>query len=96
MENVRKMELFSDSLRHAKLASKPFFKTSTVYSEGLCAVHLNKNVRNFNKPIYVGLTVLVISKTLMYSFHYNIMKKYYRDKIKLLYMDTGKQKKKLL
>lgn len=42
----------------------------------------------FNKPIYIGMAILELSKELMYDFHYNIMKLKYGDKIKLCYMDT--------
>ena len=41
-----------------------------------------------NKPIYVGMSVLDLSKHLMYNFYYNNLKKTYCDKIKLLYTDT--------
>jgi hypothetical protein len=42
----------------------------------------------FNKPIYVGMVSLDISKNCTYSFNYNMMKKKYNDKIRLLYTDT--------
>ena len=42
----------------------------------------------FNEPIYIGMRILDISKNCMYDFYYNIMKERYREKIKLLYMDT--------
>ena len=41
-----------------------------------------------NKPIYIGQSVLDISKTLMYEFYYNYLKPKYGDKVKLCYMDT--------
>ena len=41
-----------------------------------------------NKPIYLGLSILEISKIIMYEFWYDYMKKKYRDMVKLCYMDT--------
>ena len=42
----------------------------------------------FNKPIYVGFSILDLSKYLMYKFHYDVMKPIYKDKIRLCYQDT--------
>ena len=41
-----------------------------------------------NKPIYVGLSILDISKILMYEYWYDYMKPKYNDNVKLCYMDT--------
>ena len=41
-----------------------------------------------NKPIYFGLSILEISKLLMYEFWYDYMKPKYDDDVKLCYMDT--------
>jgi hypothetical protein len=92
MENVRKrmnMYLVNDSRRLQKLVCRPTFKDRIVYGENICAVVLEKDVIKFDKPIYVGLTVLDVSKTLMYWFHYDIMLPIYgKDCLTLLYQDT--------
>ena len=41
-----------------------------------------------NKPVYLGMPILDISKTLIYEFWYDYIKPKYKDKAKLCYMDT--------
>lgn len=92
MENVRhrmKMHLVSNPSSCLKLINKTNFKSRTIYNDNLVAIHLHMEVITFDKPLAVGFSVLDISKTLMYHFHYNTMKKYYNSNIELLYMDTG-------
>lgn len=93
MENVRnrmKMELVCCPRRCSKLINKTNFKSCTIYNDHLVAVHLHQDVMRFDKPIFVGFSVLDISKNLMYDFHYNVMRKAYNDGLELCYMDTGK------
>ena len=47
-----------------------------------------KNKRKMSKPVYIGLSILVISKTLMYEFWYDYIKPKYQTNGKLCYMDT--------
>ena len=49
---------------------------------------MKKTKVKMNKPIYLGLSILEISKTLMYEFWYDYMKPKYNDNVKLCYMDT--------
>ena len=42
-----------------------------------------------NKPIYLGMSISDISKTLMYKFWYDYLKPKYGDRVKLCYMDTN-------
>ena len=49
---------------------------------------MKKTKVKMNKPIYLGLSILEISKILMYEFWYDYMKPKYGDNVKLCYMDT--------
>lgn len=92
MENIRKrinLELVNSKNRLNKLISKPNFKNRIIYSENLSGVELSKEILHLNKPIYIGFTVLELSKYHMYDFHYNVIKNFYdNDSINLLYIDT--------
>ncbi|XP_046679816.1 uncharacterized protein LOC124367198 isoform X2 [Homalodisca vitripennis] len=92
IENVKdrlNLELVNTEKRLTKLISRPNLKNRIIYSEHLSAVECNKDVVLFNKPIYIGFTVLEISKFHMYDFHYNIMKPFYLDtNTNLLYIYT--------
>ncbi|XP_030767535.1 uncharacterized protein LOC115891247 [Sitophilus oryzae] len=68
--------------------SKPHFKDLTIFSENLVAIHMAKQKIVYNKPIYVGFSILEISKTIMYDFLYSYIKPKYGNKASLLYTDT--------
>ena len=92
MENVRNrvdIELVKENKeRYLKVLSHPTFKRRTIFDENLVAVHKNKKEIKLDKPILNGMIILDLSKYLMYDFYFNVMKKKYNDKIKLLFTDT--------
>ena len=91
MENIRKrvdVKLVTDKNKLLKMSSKPTYVSSKIFNENLVAVHKIKETLTFNRPAYVGMCILDISKTLMYDFHYNYIKQKYGNKAKLLFRDT--------
>lgn len=68
--------------------SKPNFKSRKVFNEKLVAIQLGKLSVFYNKPIYVGFSILDISKTLIYEFFYGYLKANYGDRVNLCYTDT--------
>ena len=51
-------------------------------------MEMKKTKVKMNKPVYLGMSILEISKTLMYEFWYDYIKPKYKDEAKLCYMDT--------
>ena len=91
MENIRRrvdIRLCNDGKKAEKLIAKPNFLDRTIFSETLVAFHMRRAHLIFNKPISIGMSIMELSKTLMYAFHYEEMKPRYGDKLKLMYMDT--------
>ena len=91
MENVRKhrdIKLVTTDKRRNQLASEPNYHTKKYFSENMIAIEMKKTKVKINKPIYLGMSILDISKTLMYVFWYDYITPKYQDKAKLCYMDT--------
>ena len=91
VENIRKrqnVKIVDNRKLADKLSSKPNFERVTIFDENLIACHMKKTEVYFNKPIFVGQAILDISKTLMFDFHYNYIRKKYEDKAELLFTDT--------
>ena len=92
MENIRNrvnVKLVNTEERLKKLVAKPNLKSPPkIFSENLASVHLKKTSLTMNKPVYLGMCILDLSKTIMYDFHYNYIKPKYGAKAKLLFTDT--------
>ena len=89
MENIRKhrnIRLVTTDKK--KLVSEPNYDTMNYISEDLSIIEMIKTKVKMNKPIYLGLSILNISKISMYEFWYDYMKPNYNDNVKLCYMDT--------
>ena len=86
MENVgkhRDIKLVTTEKRRLKLVSEPHYHMTKHFSENLIAIEMKKTKVKLNKPIYLGASILDISKTLMYKFWYDYRKPKYNDKVKL-------------
>lgn len=91
MENIRNrvdIKLCSNERKVEKLIAQPDFDSRTIFAENLVAFHMKKTNILFNKPTYVGMSILDISKNCMYDFYYNTMKKQYYNNLSFLYTDT--------
>ena len=91
MENIRKhrdIKLVTTDKTRSKLVSEPNYHTINLISEDLSIIEMKKTKVKMNKPIYLGLSILEISKILMYEFWYDCMKPKYDNNVKLCYMDT--------
>ena len=91
MENIRKhrdIKLVTTDKKRSKLVSEPNYHTINLISEDLPIIEMKKTKVKMNKPIYLGLLILEISKILMYEFWYDYMKPKYNDNVRLCYMDT--------
>ena len=91
MENIRNhrdIKLVTTKEKLIKHAREPNLMNIKCFREDLLAVEMRKTEIKMNKPVYLGQSILDISKTLMDEIYYNYLKKKYGDKIKLCYTDT--------
>ena len=90
MENVRNhrdIKFATSDKRRSILASEPNYHSSKCILKNLMIIEMRKVEVKMNKPIYLGQTILDITKTLMYEFWYDYIKHKYKDKARLCYMD---------
>ena len=91
MENIRKrcnVYLETDPNHLLRQTAKPTFVSCKIFHENLVAVNMKKERLKLDKPSYVGMCILFLSKVLMYDFHYNYIKRKYNERAKLLFTDT--------
>ena len=91
MGNLRKhrdIKLVTTNKKREKILSEPNYHTTKWFSENLIAIEMNKTKVRMNKPIYLGFSILDLSKIIIYEFWYDYIKLKYGTKAKLCYMDT--------
>ena len=92
MQNLRKrinVRLVKNEKNYLKHANKTAFISRKNFDKNFAAIHEIKPVLTLNKPIYVGFTVLGLSKWLMHYFHYNFITKSFDAS--LLFTNTDRQ-----
>ena len=91
MENIRNrvdVKLVNSEEKFKKLVAKPNYESKKTFDENLVSVHMKKTSLTMNKPVYLGMCILDLSKIIMFDFHYNYIKPKYGNKAKLLFTDT--------
>src|SRR6218665_12710 len=88
IENHVDIKLVCDEKEANKLLARPSYDRVTIFHENLIVVHMKRAKLFYNKPIYLGMCILDLSKTLMYDFHYNYILPKYAERARLLFTDT--------
>ena len=82
MENVRNhrdIKLVTSDKRRKRLVSEPNYHSHKNFSEHLMAIEMKKTRVKMTKPLYLGMSILDISKILMYEFWYDYIKPKHGD-----------------
>ena len=91
IENVRKhrdIKLVTTERRTNYLVSEPNHHNTKFFTENLLVREMTKTQTSINKPVYLGLSKLNLSKTVMYEFSYDYVEPKYGKNVKPCYMDT--------
>ena len=84
MRNHRNIKLVTTERRRNYLVSEPNYHTTKFFTENLLAIEMRKTQILMNKPVYLGLSILDLSKTVMYEFWYDYVKPKYGENAKLI------------
>ena len=82
------IRLISSDKVAQKLAAKPIYDCCMIFDENFITVHMKKTKLYFSKPVYLGMRILDLCKSLMNDFHYNYIKTKYGYNAKLPFTDT--------
>ena len=91
MKNKRNridVRLVNNKKDYLKCTSKPSYMSHKIFDNNLVATRKSKNSLKLNKPPYIGMCILELSKVLMYKFHYYYIRNKCDIKSKLIFIDT--------
>ena len=91
MENLRNrinVKLVSNKKDCLKWTSKPRYISHKIFENDLVAICKNKVTLILNRPAYIGMSILELSKVLTYEFHYDYIKNKYGNNPRLLFTGT--------
>ena len=91
MENVRNridLTLVSNEKDYLKWTSKPRYMSHKIFEIDLVAIRKNKVTLTLNKPAYIRICILELSKLLMQELYYDYISNKYGNKSRLLFTDT--------
>ena len=86
--NHRDIKLVTSDKRRKQLVSEPNYQSHKTFSEHLMAIQMKKTRIKMIKPIYLGMSMLDISKMIMYQFWYDYIKPKHGERAQLCYTDT--------
>ena len=87
LKKLWKIKLVTTEGRRTDSASEPSYHTTKFFTENVLAIEIGKFQILMNKPVYLGLSILDLSKTVMYEFWYYYVKPKYGKNPKLCYVD---------
>ena len=88
LRNIIDVRLVSNKKDYLKWIAKPSYIPYKIFDNDLVAIRKSKVTLMLNKPAYIGMCILELSKVLMYEFHYDYIKNKYDNSSKLLFTDT--------
>ena len=88
VRNHRDIKLVTSDKRRKRLFSEPNYHSHKKLSDHLMAIKMKKTRVKMTKPLYLDMSILGVSKILIYEFWYDYISPKYGDRAKLCYMDT--------
>ena len=88
VRNYRDIKIVISDKKRKRLVSEPNYHTTKHISKNLLIIEMKKTNIRMTMPMYLGLSILDISKTIMYEFWFDYIKPMYGDKAQLCYTDT--------